>query len=131
TAAPGAEIFWLIRPNPGGLTMAVTGKGDHLDQVTAVEIVFPFDPRVTPTTVLPREWAEDGHLTLPAVITAPDFGEMLLAEAAQRSLKARLEGSRANKTVDVVVEVPPLRDGKPCELHLTPVQLSPPKGLED
>ena len=96
-----------------------------------MKIHFPFDPGVTPVTVLPSQWAEDGSLRLPAVISAPDFGQMLLADSRNRRLKARLEGSRSNKTVDFFVELPLLRPGEACVLSLTPVRLPAPKGLVD
>ena len=67
---------------------------------------------MTPVTVLPSQWADDGSLRLPAVISAPDFGQMLLAESGNRRLRARLEGSRSKTTVDFYVELPALRLGK-------------------
>jgi hypothetical protein len=100
-------------------------------RVEGLELVFPFDPGVTPTTVLPSQWADDGSLRLPAVISAPDFGQMVLADAAGRHFSARLEGSRAKKTVDLILELPILRSGEVCTLSLTPLYLPPPEGLHD
>jgi hypothetical protein len=54
-----------------------------------------------------------------------------LADSSNRRLKARLEGSRSNKTVDFFVELPALRPGAACVLDLTPVRLPAPKGLVD
>ena len=103
---------------------------DHV-QSTTIELLVPFDPRVTPTTVLPSQWDDDGSLRLPAVINAPDFGQMLLSESGGQRLKARLEGSRADKTVDLVVELPPLKSGESCSLNIMPLRLPAPQGLTD
>jgi hypothetical protein len=113
--------------------MAFWSRAQHLDHAPALELVFPFDPRVTPTTVLPAAWEENGALRLPAVVNAPDFGPMLLVAAPARvsHLKGRLEGSRANKTVDLILEVPFPKPGETVALELKPLRLPAPKGLRD
>jgi hypothetical protein len=91
---PKASLLWSSSPASDALTMTFCRQGPEASQVEAVEVCFPFDPAATPVTVLPADWADDGSLRLPAVISAPDFGQMLLAERGNRRLKARLEGSR-------------------------------------
>jgi len=39
---------------------------------------------------------------------------MLFSEIRRPALKARLEGSRAEKIVDLVVELPSLKSGESC-----------------
>lgn len=134
--APDAELLWGIHPAADRLTMTLAVQGSGMGRMEGVEMLFPFDPGVTPTTVLPSEWAEDGSLRLPAVINAPDFGQMLLADPAHPGLKARLEGVRPHgrpgrQAVDLVVELPALRSGETYTLKLTPVYLPPPEGLVD
>src|SRR6202012_313783 len=92
---------------------------------------FPFDPGVTPVTILAHAWSDDGHATLPAVLSAPDFGQLLLDDASRSGLTARLEGSRAQHSVDLIVELPPVRAGEFCRLTFTPVILPPPDGMTD
>ena len=128
---PTASLLWSCSPAADSLTMTFALQGQGTSQVQAVGIHFPFDPGVTPVTVLPGHWADDGSLRLPAVISAPDFGQMLLAAHGQRRLKGRLEGSRAKKTVDFFVELPALQVGEECVLSLTPVRLPAPRGLTD
>jgi hypothetical protein len=128
---PGADVLWDIHPAADHLTLALSAQGTAIDRVEGLELVFPFDPRVTPTTVLPSAWAEDGSLHLPAVISAPDFGQMLLANATDAGLRARLEGDRARQTVDLVLEFRALHSGENYQLNLTPVRLPPPPGLRD
>ena len=85
--------------------MSFCATGPQAATIEAIQIAFPFDPGVTPTTVLPKEWDDDGTLRLPAVISAPDFGQMLLTDPDQRGWQGRLEGSRTEKTVDFIVEL--------------------------
>ncbi len=131
SVAQDAELIWNLAPASGSLALTLSAQGVKVDRIDRVELLFPFDPRVTPTTVLPAEWAEDGSCRLPAVINAPDFGQMLLTESGGRHGKARLVGSRAAKWVDFLVELPSLRSGERCSLLLVPVRLPAIKGLAD
>lgn len=128
---PEAELVWSLRQKDGSLSQTVSGRGGQWSRVEALELVFPFDPQVTPTTVLPGAWNQDGSLRLPAIISAPDFGQWLLSCKDLPALKGRLEGSRAKHTVDFILELPVLREGQTCTLSLTPVRLPPPRGLKD
>jgi hypothetical protein len=129
--AANVDVHWNIAPSPGGLKMGFSVNGTAAKRVEALELIFPFDPGVTPTTVLPSQWADDGSLRLPAIISAPDFGQMLLADVAGRRLTARLEGSRSKKTVDFFVQIPTSGSSEACTLDLTPVRLSAPEQLQD
>ena len=98
----------------------------------SLRLIFPFDPKVTSTTVLPREWLEDGTFRLPAVLNAPDWGPMLLAETAEtngRPIVGRLEGSRSAKIVDLTLDLPGITKDNPVSLTLTPLILPAPAGL--
>jgi hypothetical protein len=127
--AGGGELLWSVRQTGRNLKMTIAARGTQPATIEGLELVFPLDPGLTPTTVLPADCGDDGHLQLPAIISAPDFGQMLLT--ATPALKGRLEGSRAKKFVDFVVEIPitALHDG--CVLTLEPTYLPPPKGLQD
>lgn len=129
--APEAELVWSLRPTADSLSTTIAAEGAHADRMEAVEILFPFDPGVTPTTVLPSHWEEDGSLRLPAVVSAPDFGQMLLTEDGGQRLTASLEGSRVKKSVDFAVQLPSLKSGQSCALHLAPLRLPAPEGLAD
>ncbi|MBI3853547.1 MAG: hypothetical protein HY298_25160 [Verrucomicrobia bacterium] len=129
--APDAELEWRVRPGAGQLTMTFVARGAGLSPVEEVELEFPFDPRVAATTLLPSSWDADGNIHLPAILSAPDFGQMLLAGKGSHGVKARLEGSRAKHTVDLALVLPPLRAGQSCALSLTPVRLAAPRGMKD
>ncbi len=109
TITPESELNWTVSSTASRLTMKFSATGSLPDQVDGLELVFPFDPRQTPTTVIPSRWADNGELSLPAIISAPDFGQMILADSSNRQLTARLEGSRSDKSVDLIVQLPVLR----------------------
>jgi hypothetical protein len=129
--APGAELKWTIENARQQLTMTVASHGQDLDAIEAVELAFPFDPRVTPTTVIPASWSAHGYGTLPAVISSPDYGQMLLEDRSRSGIRVRLEGSREEQTVDLILELPGTSSGHAHTLTLTPIHLSPPVGLTD
>jgi hypothetical protein len=129
--SPETELQWTIFPSSSQLAMTIAGRGRSIKDVEAVEMVLPFDPQVTPTTIIPQAWDEEGHGVLPAVISSPDFGQMLLQGKGYPGLKARLEGSRKEHTVDLILELPAAGIHATCTLTLTPVRLAPPEGLID
>jgi hypothetical protein len=96
-----------------------------------VELVLPFDPAITPSTVLPSQWNEDGSFQGSLMVSAPDFGQMLLSGAPITEMKGRLEGSRRNHTVDLILKLPRLDENHGCALSLTPDFLSAPEVLRD
>jgi hypothetical protein len=130
TVASDAELRWTIRPSPSRFVMTVSGQGHRIRDVEAVEMFFPFDPMVSPTTILPQSWCEDGCGKLPALISSPDFGQILL-EDAHIGVKTRLEGDRDKHTVDLILELPGVGTGHTCTLTFTPVFLAPPQGMTD
>ena len=97
----------------------------------SLRLIFPFDPKVTSTTVLPAEWLDDGTFRLPAVVNAPDWGPMLLTEAKGRPIVGRLEGSRSEKVVDLTLEFPAISIAEPVSLTLKPLLLPAPAGLSN
>lgn len=88
---------------------------------------FPFDPLACATTVLPAAWDERGSFHLPAVISAPDFGQMRLYDVNGARLSGRLIGKRAEHTVDLVLDLP----AEATNLKLEPVILPTPTGIDE
>jgi hypothetical protein len=115
----------------GSVSLTLYGPEAPPTAAGSLRLVVPFDPKVTSTTVLPAEWRDDGTFRLPAVVNAPDWGPMLLTEDKGRSVVGRLEGSRADKTVDLILECPALSTAEPVSLLLRPLLLPPPAGLPD
>jgi len=130
-ATPESTIQWDINASPDHLEMSLSAAGSATLAPDSVELVFPFDPMVTPTTVLPADWHEDGSFELPLVISAPDFGQMLLRVSPASKVRGRLEGSRDNHFVDLILELPQLDGDHKYTFSLTPVILAPPQGLQD
>lgn len=126
--AGGTLVDWEIRSREGALDLRWM---THQNPGDGAEVVFPFDPRVTPTSVLPRAWFDDGTFELPAVINAPDFGPLLVRESGGRRVAGRLEGSREKKTADIVLVLPKIAAGQPVALSFSPLILPSPAGLKD
>jgi hypothetical protein len=127
-----ATLDWdVTTPRPGELTMAFIAEGGGGDWPGGMEMVFPFDPGVTPTTVLPALWRDDGEFESPLVVSAPDFGQMLITTWPRGFALGRLEGSRTKKIVNLVLELPGIYSGGKYTFNLTPLRLAPPHGLRD
>lgn len=91
------------------------------------ELVFPFDPLVCATTIMPSRWDDGGTFHIPAIISAPDFGQMRLSEANGVKITGQLTGSRSDHIVDVVLTIP----AQAITLKLEPVILPTPKGIDE
>ena len=132
--ADDITLTWTVEVDDADLSITLAGEGAGLDRVEAVELVFPLDPRATATTVLPSKWADDGTLRLPALISAPDFGQMVLTaepDTPERRVTGRLEGSRAQLTVDFTLQLPVPGANTCVTLRLSPWVLPIPEGLKD
>jgi len=129
--APQEELIWDVKPGPGTLTLRIASPHNGISASDRMELIFPFDPRVTPVTAIPSEWQENGALQLPAIISAPDFGQMILRCQPLTNVGTCLEGSRANHMVDLVLSFPPPGAGESLTFTLTPLNLAPPSGLKN
>ncbi|HVP92006.1 MAG TPA: C69 family dipeptidase, partial [Terriglobales bacterium] len=128
-----ARLSWKVEPGAdrgvgGGIKLVIGAAAGHAE---GLRLLFPFDPKVTPTTVLPAAWLDDGTFRLPAMLNAPDFGPMLLEETGGREVRGRLEGSRKDKVDDLILDLPGIGAGASIRLTLTPVLLAAPPGLRD
>ncbi len=130
-ATPESTIQWDINASPDHLETSFSAAGSATLAPNSVELIFPFDPMVTPTTVLPADWHDDGSFELPLVISAPDFGQMFLRASPASKIRGRLEGSRDNHFVNLSLELPQLDGNHKYTFSLTPVTLAPPQGLKD
>ncbi len=132
--ADDIHLTWTVEVHDADLSLTLAGEGAGLDRVESVELTFPFNPRVTPTTILPAQWAEDATLRLPALISAPDFGQMYLTaepDTSQGRVTGRLEGSRSAAIVDFILQLPGPTAAEPISLRLKPWVLPAPDGLQD
>ena len=129
--SPESRIVCDVHREGERFALSFVAQGADKNRIESVEVIFPFDPRVTPTTVLASTWNEDGSLRLPGIVSAPDYGQMLLSDPNHHALRARLEGSRDHQTVDLIVEFPSLGTDETYQLDFSPVRLDPPAGLAD
>ena len=129
-AAADSRLDWIVRATRGVLSLQVRNAGGPASPSDRLELVFPFEPRTAATTLLPARWEADGSLRLPALVSAPDFGQMLLTIDA-RDAKGFLRGSRANHTLDFILDLPLPPTGESLTLALQPVCLPEPIGMKD
>jgi len=91
--------------------------------------IFPFSPSVTPVTVMPTAWDENG-IKLPALIHAPDAGTMLLTIRGAKYIIVNLEGDRQNKVVDLIVDIE-CQNNQIVTLRLEPFELPRPGEVDE
>lgn len=126
----GCEIVWMINHDSSSLGMSLWAVGANSGDIQSAELIFPWDPKVTPTTIISQQWVPGGSATAPIVISAPDFGQVLLNSSIAET-SARFEGSRSGLTSDLVVELPQITRGQRYDLSFVPLQLSAPAGMEN
>jgi len=127
---PATPLLWELQAEGGNLTLHFGQSGGEEGRVEGLELTFPFDPRLCATTVLSGDWREGGGFRLPAVISAPDLGQMLVTCPRRPNLRGRLLGNRAEQWVDVTLELP-APDAEGLTLEFAPVRLPMPEGFHD
>jgi hypothetical protein len=95
-----APVRFNVQRVKDGYDLTVPLPAVSKERAESLQLIFPFDPRVSPTTILPAGFTDDGALTFPAIVSAPDFGQMLVTPAENTGMKSRLLGSRKDKTTN-------------------------------
>lgn len=125
------RLAWEVDAHSDGLRMAVSCAADVSRSIDKLELVFPFEPTRVMTSVISSHWTDDGRFQLPAIISAPDLGQMLATSPDCPGLSGRVEGSRPGKWLVVTLELPVPAPGAPTELRMAPVVLPRPAGYRD
>ena len=128
TAAP---VQFSVKLKEDGFDLTVPMPAISAKRNESLRLVFPFDPAVTPTTVLPGGFDDQGGLLFPVIVSAPDFGQMLVTSSAKKRATSRLLGSRKDKTLEWIVELPRMRPNASLTLRFRAVRLPQPHGLQD
>jgi hypothetical protein len=126
-----AAATFAVVAHPDTPGMRLTWSGDTEGAADRAELVIPFEPRTAVTCVIADTWTDDGRFHLPAIVSAPDLGQMLVTCAERPDLAGRIEGSRKEHWVTVTFDLPPGRQDSPLELVLSPVVLPLPAGYAD
>ena len=160
--SPETRLIWLtiVRDGDGDspLAMRFSLDGPLPAEITGFRLLLPFNPRVTPTTAIPNHFDADGGFHLPAIISAPDFGQMVLAVSSCRPPGGReapgddhsailrrrdvggyltsastclLQGSRAEKFVHLIIDLPLDDASRESTLMFSPLYLESPDGLKN
>jgi len=137
--SPETRLIWqttilqqnAILEGDAALTMQFSLDGSLPAGMTGFRLLLPFNPRVTPTTALPNQFNADGGFNLPMIVSAPDFGQMLLAEKNGLVTGGLLLGSRAEKLVHLVIDLSLNEASRETTLTFSPLFLNPPDGLKN
>ncbi len=116
---------------PDGFDLAVTPSSAMPSGVQAIRMVFAFNPAVTPTTILPAAFRDDGAMLGPCIVSAPDFGQMIVRSARTLDAVYRLNGSRRPKALEWVIEFPSDPENHAVTLEFRAAYLPQPPGLSD
>lgn len=125
------QLIWNIAVNDKGIHMRFSCSGNLKDIASKMELVFPFDPTVAVATVISSHWDKDGKFQLPAIISIPDLGQMLLRSEKQPELFGRCNGSRTDKWITVTIELPVPTNADAFELTFEKTVLDVPAGFTD
>lgn len=131
------RIEWEIGAHPDRLRMLLSSDENISKETDRVELVFPLEPAIAATCVISSNWTTEGKFMVPAILSAPDFGQLLMSHSGQSEVTGRIEGSRSEKWVTVTLELPMspgdgnARQGVSSCLEFTPVLLPKPARFVD
>jgi hypothetical protein len=124
-------LHWQIQTTSDAFSMSFSVEGQWIPQLGDIEVIFPFDPGVTPTTVIAHEWFDDGSFSTPLVISAPDYGQLIMSVDSQDPVNGQFIGNRFPHTADLILRLPSLNIGQTVTFNVRPVLLDEPEGLRD
>ena len=127
----GRKLTWEIGLKAGELRMGIGSTGDISDAVDRIELVFPFNPRKTVTSIISSNWTKDNKFQLPVIMSAPDIGQLLLTSAEKPDITGYTEGNRRLGWIRVKIEIPVPNKKSARNLVFTPVVLPIPEGYTD
>lgn len=128
---PGQQwLKWEINTGEGKMRMRIATSRRITTILDKIEIVFPFDPSIAVTGIISTNW-KDGKFLLPAILSAPDMGQLLVTCKEVPSLRGRVEGSRPEKWINAVFELMPSATEQEYNIEFSPVILPMPGGFED
>lgn len=125
------ELVWNVRPDGNGMIWSLKSVGSEAGTITAIRITLPFNPRMAATTVLPAAWLPPDGFGFPAVLSAADFGQLLMKPRGAKAVKGFLTGRRRPGVVDVTFEIPAPAPGETIDLTFSPWRLPTPAAVDE
>lgn len=125
------QLTWEVAARKGEMSMRITSDDDLTALVDKIELVFPFDPKKTITSVIGSNWTNKGSFQLPVIVSAPDIGQLLLTSVENHEITGYTEGSRRNGSIRVKIEIPVPVKKSATGLKFVPTVLPIPKGFTD
>lgn len=122
------SLSWEINTHDGKMNMRITTSAKIAAVLDTINIVFPFDPATAVTSIISGHWKK-GKFFTPAILSAPDLGQVLVSCKELPSLQGRMEGSRSEKWINTVFELIPKQGTTAYNIEFTPVILPMPRGF--
>ncbi len=125
------QLTWKISAGDGELRMHFSGSDDLSSDIDKIELVFPFNPKKTCTSIISSNWTPAGEFKLPVIVSAPDIGQLLLTTEEKGEIIGYTIGNRAEGWVDIKIGLPVPDKKSATTLKFTPVVLPVPAGYKD
>jgi hypothetical protein len=125
------HLTWEIAVRTRELSMRLLSNDNLAAVVDKIELVFPFNPKKTITSIVSSNWTKDGRFRLPVIVSAPDIGQLLLTSAGNQEITGYTEGNRPEGWVKVKISLPVPDKKLVTSLKFTPVILAIPNGYTD
>lgn len=125
------ELLWTGRAADGGMVWTLKNVGQAGGSIGAIRVTLPFNPRMAATTVLPSRWLPPDGFALPAVLSAADFGQLLIRQTGPGAITGRFTGSRPKAVIDVSFDIPAPPGGQAVTIEFSSWQLPVPKGVDE
>lgn len=123
------ELLWKAWTNTAGMTWSLERIGNE-PVIEAIRVTLPFNPRMAATSVLPHQWIQPDGFCLPAVLSAADFGQLLVHQQGAPTILGRYTGSRGQHRIDVAFEFPAPPPGQTVSLQFSPLRLPTPRAVD-
>jgi len=124
------ELLWKVQTNERGMVWSVQHLGGADTSIAALRVLLPFNPVMAATTVLPSRWSPPTGFCLPAILSAADFGQLLIRQQGGTAVTGTFTGDRGSHVIDVSFTIPVPAAGDTVALTFSPYQLPTPRGVD-
>ena len=128
----GGEVEWTISRAGKAMVWKIREKGKPAG---GIAFVFPLDPSITPSVVLPHAVGNEGRMLPPWLFVAPDYGHLLIEADSSSAWWAVMKGKRRPNRqgeLDLWLHLKPgAAKGRWLTLKFRRCDIPPPPGFND
>jgi hypothetical protein len=132
--ADDVTLVWKISTGQGQFRMSFHKLGAGKSRFTGVDLVLPLEPKTCATSIISGQWFKNEEFALPAILSAPDLGQLYVNSHDNIKVDGSFVGERGSffgrpNSLDLTFRVG-LTTDRGGWIDFSPLVLPTPKGID-